>query len=240
MSVFITGSSRGIGRALALHFAALGRDVAINCSSNPAELDEVSKQVQTLGGRALPLFGDISDYNLCKNFFEQIITNFGKIDLLINNAAISHIGFFADMAESQWRRLLDVNLGGVLNCSHLAVPHMLARQKGRIINISSVWGQAGASCEAVYSMTKGGVNAFTKALAKELGGSGIMVNAIACGVIDTNMNNFLDEQEKQALIEQIPLKRLGRPAEVAQAADYLARAEYITGQIITLDGGFSS
>ena len=132
---------------------------------------------------------------------------------------------------------MDVNLGGVINCCHAALPHMLARGGGQIINISSVWGQEGASCEAVYSATKGGVNAFTRALAKELGPAGIRVNAIACGLIDTGMNDFLSEDEYAELVAQITLKRAGKTDEVAEAAEFLLGAGYVTGQVVALDGG---
>ena len=238
MVVFITGASRGIGAATALHFAALGHDVAINGGRDKQGLDDVAAQISALGARPLVLFGDIANYATVQDFFCQIISTFGKIDLLVNNAAISHVGFFADMRQEQWRRLVDVNLGGVMNCCHLAIPQMLKQGGGHIINISSIWGWVGASCEAVYSMTKGGVNAFTRALAKELGPSGIKVNAIACGLIDTGMNDFLDANEMAALVEQIPLKRQGKPEEVAQAAEFLMKSQYITGQVLTLDGGF--
>lgn len=239
MVIFITGASRGIGAAMVLHFAALGHDLVINSGRDKLALEKMAEQVLGFGGRVLPLFGDISDYSTIQGFFNKIMLKFGKIDCLINNAALSHVGFFADMKEEEWQRLLGVNLGGVLNCCHLAVPHMLKAGGGSIINISSVWGQTGASCEAVYSMTKGGVNAFTRALAKELGPSNIRVNAIACGLIDTQMNDFLSPEELMDFIGQIPLRRQGKPKEVADMAEFLLGAKYVTGQIINLDGGIN-
>ena len=232
MVVFISGASRGIGAAMALHFAALGYDVAVNGAHDAAALDDIAKKT---GG--LALFGDVADYDTVKGFFDKIIATYGQIDIIINNAGISHIGFFADMTENEWHRLINVNLGGVINCCHAALPHMLSRGKGNIVNISSIWGEAGASCEAVYSATKGGVNAFTKALAKELGSCAIRANAISCGVINTGMNSFLSKQELDELVSQIALGRVGQPHEVALVAEYLINAEYVTGQIIGLDGG---
>ena len=171
--------------------------------------------------------------------FLQIQDAFGPVDILVNNAGISHIGLFTDMTPEQWQHVLNVNLGSVLNCTHLAVPAMVHNKTGVILNISSMWGEAGASCEAVYSVSKGGINAFTKAMAKELGPSGIRVNAIACGVIDTEMNACFSEEERAELADEIALMRFGKPEEVGRFALTLASesASFLTGQIITLDGG---
>ena len=167
------------------------------------------------------------------------LTHFGHIDVLVNNAGIAHIGLLTDMQPEEWERLLSVNLTSVyLTCRHL-VPSMVARGSGHILNISSVWGNTGASCEAAYSACKGGMNALTKALGKELAPSHIPVNAIACGLIDTAMNASLSKDELDALIQSIPAGRMGQPQEVARLALMLAQApEYLTGQVITLDGGW--
>jgi len=238
MTIFVTGASRGIGRAIALCFAAAGHNVAICGGSDKAALDEAAAECRNLGADVLPLFADVADFSAVCDMMAQTASAFGKIDLLVNNAAISYIGFFADMDEIQWRRVVDVNLNGVINCARAALPIMLATGSGQIINISSVWGKAGASCEAVYSATKGGVDTLTRALAKELGPSGIRVNAVACGLIDTAMNNTLDEDEIGEILTAIPLGRLGKPNEIANAVKFLAGAEYITGEVITLDGGW--
>ena len=230
--VFITGGSKGIGRATALHLASLGHRVAI-CGSKDLE---ALKRTADEGG-FLPVFGDVADYEQAAKMFNEVLEHFGGLDVLINNAAVSHVGFFADMKPAEWQRVVDVNLGGVINCSHLAVNHMLGNNSGSIINISSIWGNTGAACEAVYSATKGGVSAFTRALAKELGVAGIKVNAIACGVVDTDMNSFLNPAEKAELINQIPLRRFAEPIEIAKVVEFLMNSEYITGQIITVDGG---
>ncbi|MCL2854887.1 MAG: SDR family NAD(P)-dependent oxidoreductase [Defluviitaleaceae bacterium] len=225
MRIFITGGSRGIGLAMANHFIGKGYKVAI-CSRHGS-----------LDG-ALSLNGDVGDYGDCKRMFDQIEAKFGGLDVLVNNAGISHVGFFADTTPDTWQSLINTNLLGVINCSHIAVQHMLSKGGGHIINISSIWGGAGASCEAVYSATKGGVDAFTKALAKEVGGACIKVNAIACGVVETEMNNFLDPEERVDLLSQIPLGRFAKPEEIALMADFLIQSGYINGQILNLDGGY--
>ena len=170
--------------------------------------------------------------------FNTITTIYGNIDILINNAGVSYLGLFTDMKPQHWDKLIDINLKSVLNCTHLAVPKMVNQKSGIIINISSIWGERGASCEAVYSATKGAVNSFTKAMAKELGLSGIRVNAIACGVIDTKMNQCFTDDEKEVLTEEIALNRFGKTEEIAKLAVFLASddSSFISGQIITSDG----
>ena len=171
--------------------------------------------------------------------FETISGTFGSIDILINNAGISRIGLLQDMSFGEWNLLISSNLSSVFHCCKLAIPGMVAAQDGRIINISSVWGVCGASCEAAYSASKGGVNALTRALAKELAPSHISVNAIACGAIDTEMNHFLHREELISLLEEIPAGRMGKAEEVADLAYHLAyKEDYLTGQIIGLDGGW--
>lgn len=238
-TVLVTGSSRGIGRAIALAFGRAGCNVVLNASKSAEQLAETKSLLEGEHIPVLAVLADVSDYESCQRLFAEIENTFGMVDILINNAGISHIGLFTDMTPADWQRVLSVNLGSALNCTHLAVPAMVRKKEGVILNISSMWGEVGASCEAVYSASKGAVNAFTKAMAKELAPSHIRVNAISCGVIDTEMNACLDAEERQSLLEEIPLLRFGQPEEVADLAVFLAsqRAAFLTGKIITLDGG---
>lgn len=242
-TVLITGSGRGIGRAAALYFAGrqdISWNIVINSGHNPAQLEESATLIRRESGAScLALSADVGDYAQCSRMFDQIRQTFGSVDVLVNNAGTAHIGLFTDMEPRQWEDLLRTNLLSVLNCCHLAVPDMVQKKSGKIINISSVWGNVGASCEAVYSASKGGINAFTKALAKELAPSHIQVNAIACGMIDTDMNRCLSEEDYQAIIDEIPACRMGTPDEVAALIYDLATGhDYLTGQVITLDGGW--
>ena len=238
-TVLVTGSSRGIGRAIALAFARAGYNIVLNASKSAKQLADVRALLEQESVPVLAVLADVSDYDACRDLFAQIEQRFGTVDVLVNNAGISHIGLFTDMSPDEWRHVLSVNLESVLHCTHLAVPAMVRKKSGVILNISSMWGEVGASCEAVYSASKGGVNAFTKAMAKELGPSQIRVNAISCGVIDTEMNACFSAEEKQALIEEIPLMRLGKAEEVGELAVFLAseRAAFLTGKILTIDGG---
>lgn len=238
-TVFVTGASRGIGKAIATLFAVEGYNVAIMCRASKKELLETAKELKVYNPNIFPLVGDLSNYATAKEAVMQIEKEFDCIDVLVNNAGISYVGLFNQMRPDQWRKVIDTNLGTVLNCTHLVLQNMIRVHRGNIINISSMWGEKGASCEAVYSATKGAINSFTKAMAKELAPSRIRVNAISCGVIDTQMNAFLSPAERMALKEEIPLGRFGTPDEVAKLALYLAEndSSYITGQIINIDGG---
>lgn len=238
-TVLVTGASRGIGKEVALKFAAEGWQVVITCLNNKEKLEAVQSQIQALGVSCLAFTGNMGDMADCKRLFQEIQNTFGSLDALINNAGVSHIGLFQDMSMEDWNRLITCDLTSVFCCCKLAVPEMLKRKQGKIINISSVWGVCGASCEVAYSAAKGGVNALTKALAKELAPSNIQVNAIACGAIDTEMNQWLEPEEKEALLEEIPAGRMGQPSEVAELAFQLANGHsYLTGQVIQLDGGW--
>ena len=238
-TVLVTGSSRGIGRAIALKYAEHGYNVVINCARSTDRLEQVKKEAEALGAACLAVQADVGIWEDCVRLFAQIQEHFGDLDILVNNAGISWIGLLQDMDVSQWNTLIASNLSSVFHCCKLAVPGMVKKQSGRIVNISSVWGVAGASCEAAYSATKGGINALTRALAKELGPSNIQVNAIACGAIDTEMNQWMEEDELIALVDEIPAGRLGKAEEVADLAYHLGYKEsYLTGQIIGLDGGW--
>jgi 3-oxoacyl-[acyl-carrier protein] reductase len=236
MRVFITGSSRGIGYGIAEAFHGAGHTVIVNGRGDAARLRAAS---EALGG-AENYLADMSDYEQARAVFDGIKRG-GPLDALINCAGSEYFGLFSEMEPREITGVLDSNLNTTLNACHLAVPDMVKRKRGVIINVSSVWGICGASCEAVYSAAKGAVNAFTKALAKELAPSGIRVNAIACGAFDTRMNERLTADERAAFTEGIPMGRFGLPEEAGRLALFIADggAEYLTGQVITLDGGMS-
>lgn len=237
---FITGASHGIGHAIARKLASEGWSLAINCySSKEKLLDFASELRENFHISCLPFIGDAGNEAFIQSAFLQIHQELGPINALINNAGISHIGLLSDMTLEEWNRVIQTNLTSVFCCCKHAIPDMVHAKSGAILNISSVWGTQGASCEAAYSASKGGMNALTKALAKELAPSHISVNAIACGVIDTRMNQCFSEEERMALCEEIPTGRFGTPEEVAEFAyTLLTSTSYLTGQIITLDGGW--
>ena len=238
-TVIITGASRGIGKACALRFAKEGYNLLINCAKNEALLKETANEASALGAKCIPYVGDISSYVNALEMFDIAKSNFGSVDILINNAGISSIGLFNEQTPDEWHNIIHTNLDSVYNCSHIAVKDMIKSHSGRIINISSVWGLYGASCEVAYSASKGAVNSMTRALAKELAPSNIQVNAIACGAIDTEMNSHLTAEEKEELAYEIPAGRFGSTDEVADTVFFLATTNnYLTGQIIQLDGGW--
>lgn len=232
----ITGASRGIGRAIADVMAADGYDLYLTCINSKEELysyaSELSKRYKV---SCTPFIGDMGSADDVEKLFDSI----PDLDVLINNAGISYVGLLSEMSVTDWQRIMSTNLDSLFYTCRLAIPLMLHKHSGKIINISSVWGNTGASMEVAYSASKGGANSFTKALAKELAPSHIQVNAIACGVIDTDMNRCFSTEELEALRQEIPCDRIGQPSEVAQMAMSLLHApDYLTGQIITLDGGW--
>lgn len=238
-NILITGSSRGIGRGIALKFASEGYRVILNSAHNKTLLSETEALCLKKGGAATSYFGNIADPLFVENMIEDIEKNFGAIDYLVNNAGISYIGLLTDMSIEEWDTIIRTNLNSVFYCCKKIIPSMVRRQSGSILNISSVWGEVGASCEVAYSATKGAINAFTKALAKELAPSNISVNAISCGVIDTAMNQCFSEEERAALKEEIPAGRFGSCKEVGELAySLLTGTSYLTGQIVRLDGGW--
>ena len=183
--------------------------------------------------------GNMGDFSFVEMVAQEMLAHFSQIDVVVNNAGISHIGLLTDMTPDDWNHIMSVNLSSCFYTAKVFVPSMVQKQTGRIINISSMWGNVGASCEVAYSASKGGMHAFTKALAKELAPSGIAVNAIACGVIDTDMNAFLTAEERAELEAEIPAGRFAKPEEVADALIHLVESPaYLTGQIISMDGGY--
>lgn len=244
-TVLITGASHGIGKAIAKAFAQSGYALYLNCRRSGDECTAYAKELsKEYHVPCKAIIGDVADYTQVVRIFEKIGkdqgTDYPDIDVLVNNAGIAHIGLIQDMTIEEWNRIINTNLTSVFSCCKLAIPNMISKKSGKIINISSVWGNVGASCEAAYSASKGGMNTFTKALAKELAPSNIQVNAIACGVIDTRMNAGFSEEDRENLKDEIPAGRFGTPEEVADMALILAMSSsYLTGQIITMDGGWT-
>ncbi|HBA62341.1 MAG TPA: 3-oxoacyl-ACP reductase [Lachnospiraceae bacterium] len=239
-TILITGASRGIGRAAAICFAEHGYHVFLNAAHSVRALSETAHQIQTLGSGSCELVpGDVGNPVEVRKIFSQIQDSRKGLDVLINNAGISYIGLLTDMTDDEWNRILSVNLSSAFYCCRSAIPYMVSRKSGKIINVSSMWGTSGASCEAAYSASKAGLHGLTKALAKELAPSGIQVNAAAFGVIDTSMNVRLDPEERAALADEIPA---GYFASAKEAAEFLYQMagmpDYMTGQIIGFDGGF--
>lgn len=239
-NILITGASRGIGAAIAYKFASEGYNIIICCRRDKDSMGAVADEIRTkYHVEVLEFVGDVGEEAFVSSMIEESIKHFGHIDVLVNNAGMAHIGLLSDMSLDEWNEIFRTNLTSVfLTCKYI-IPHMVSRKQGNIINISSVWGNVGASCEAAYSATKGGINSLTKALGKELAPSNIKVNAIACGVIDTQMNACFSEDEKEMLSEEIPAGRFGRADEVAELTYAIANTcNYLTSQVITLDGGW--
>ncbi len=240
-NVLITGATGGIGASIAYAFARNGYNVALHSNS---KIDEAQKSAETLcrefGIKAVSAKADVSKESDVKAMFETLDKTFGKIDVLVNNAGISFVSMLCDTSVDDWDRVMDINLKGAFLCSKEAIKHMVYNKWGRIINISSVWGNSGASCEVAYSASKAALLGFTKALAKELAPSGITVNAVSPGLIDTSMNAHLSKEDIKDLCDEIPVGRMGLPIEVAHTVLFLAsdEASYITAQNITVDGGW--
>jgi len=235
-TILITGASRGIGRAIAYAAAPHFDRMIITCKNSSDKLLDLGQELTSNHAiECLTYIGDMGDYA----FVESVFAGLDRIDAVVNNAGISHVGLLSDMTPDEWNHVINTNLNSVFYTSKFAIPLMLHRKEGRIINISSIWGNAGASMEVAYSASKGGVNSFTKALAKELAPSNIQVNALACGVIDTDMNRCFSDEERASIINEIPTDRMGTAEEAAQAVMMLLNAPaYLTGQIVTMDGGY--
>lgn len=235
----ITGASRGIGRAIAIELGKEGASVVINYSKDEEGAKETLEVLGELGVVAYAIKRDVSSFEGAEEIINKTLEHFGKVDIVVNNAARSTLGLFMDATREDIEGLISTNLLGAMYLTKLAIPHMLGKG-GAVLNISSMWGEVGASCEVLYSTSKGGLNLFTKALAKEMAPSNIRVNAIAPGVIDTKMNSFLSQEEREELENEIPVGRFGLPEEIGKTAVFLCSddSSYITGQILRVDGGY--
>ncbi len=238
-TVLITGASRGIGLACAEKFASEGYNVILNCvKSIDIATKKASELSEKYGIKACAIKADVASENEVRELFAKAKETVGSPDVLINNAGIAKLGLFQDMTSEEWDRLFEVNVKSVFLCCKEAIPHMLNQQSGAIVNVSSMWGEVGASCEAAYSASKAAVIGYTKALAKELAPSGIRVNCISPGLIDTDMNSALSQETKEELCQDIPLQRMGNTEEVAEWIYLVAtQGTYITGQTISVNGG---
>lgn len=235
----VTGASRGIGKGIALSLAKAGYNLILTCKQNTTDLNFVAEQAKKLGISVHTFTGDLSQPDICEKLFSYINTNNLSIDILINNAGISYVGLLQNMSYEEWSTCINTNLSSMFLTCKNSIPNMLKLGYGKIINISSVWGNCGASCEVAYSASKGGVNSFTKALAKELAPSNIQVNAIAFGLIDTEMNNHLSVEDKEALFNEIPAGKAGTIQDAGKMIlSMLSAPDYMTGQIISMDGGW--
>lgn len=239
-TALITGASRGLGKAMARLFAAEGYSLVLNYHRSEEEAKRLAEELKREGTRVLVLQADVADRLQVDGMMQAALTAFGGIDVLVNNAGVTLWGQFQDVTEEEWDRLFAVNVKGVFHCCRAVLPAMLRAKSGKIINISSVWGMTGASCEAAYSASKAAVIGLTRALAKELGPSGIQVNCVAPGVIEAGMSKSFPEPVLCQLREETPLGMLGTPADVAGAVLFLAsdRARFITGQVLSPNGGF--
>ncbi|MGP1618327.1 elongation factor P 5-aminopentanone reductase [Peptostreptococcus stomatis] len=238
--VLVTGGSRGIGRQVAIQLAKEGYRLLINYNKSQKEAQETCRFLREEGYQVEIFKADVSKQDQVKAMFDFCMDRFGSIDVLVNNSGISYEGLITDMDEEDWDRIIDTNLKSVFLCSKEALKHMISNHSGKIINISSMWGQVGASCEVAYSASKAGMIGFTKALAKEVGPSGINVNALAPGVIMTDMMKDFDQSDIDYLKDETPLMRLGQPEDIANLVSFLVsdKADFITGQVLASNGGF--
>ena len=236
--ILITGASRGIGRALAYGLARDESNIVIaNYNKSEDKANELKKELTLLGKNIEIYKADVSKRNEVEEMVSFVLNKYGKIDVLINNAGISFVKMFIDVSDEDWNYVINTNLYSVFVTSQEVAKNMISRKSGVIINVSSIFGVIGASCESIYSVTKAGIDAMTKSLAKEFSYSNIRVNSIAPGLIDTEMNNDLSEDDIKALEEEIPLGRMGRPEELVSTVKMLIENTYITGQVLNVDGG---
>lgn len=239
-TVLITGASRGIGKACAIHFAEQGYDVGVNYLNNKEKAEEIIARIQSLGRRACALQADVADKEQVSAMIDKCTKELGHIDVIVNNAGIAQQKLFTDITPDEWRRMFAVNLDGIYNVLHAALPQMINRKSGSVVNVSSMWGICGASCEVHYSASKAAIIGLTKALAAELAPSNIRVNCVAPGLIDTEMNANLTEEDLRGVIEETPLGKIGKAEDIAKAIFFLADEEFssfTTGQVLSPNGG---
>ena len=236
--IIITGASRGIGRETAKILALKGNKVIANYNKSEEKALELQKELKKENIEIDIFKADVSKRNECKKLVDFAINKYKKIDVLVNNAGISVYGTFTDLKDEEWNELIGVNLYSVFAMTQETVKHMIHEKNGCIINISSIWGMVGASCEVGYSITKAGVDGLTKALAKELGPSNIRVNSVAPGAIDTDMNSDLTEEERLELEKETPLRKIGKPIDISKTIEWLIEDDFTTGQVISPNGGW--
>lgn len=237
--IIVTGASKGIGREIAKELAIKGNIVIANYNKSENKIIELKKELEEKDIKIDTYKADVSKREEAKKLVQFAIEKYGKIDVLINNAGISQIKEFTQITDNDWNNMINTNLNSVFYMSQETCKNMIHNKKGCIINISSIWGITGASCEVHYSVSKAGVDALTKALAKELGPSNIRVNSVAPGIINTEMNSHLSEKEIEKLKEEIPLEKIGRTQDIEKCIEWLIEDEYTTGQVISINGGWN-
>lgn len=237
--IIVTGASKGIGKEISKELAKKGNTIIANYNKSEKEIKELQQELEKQNIKIDIYKADVSKREEAENLVKYTIQKYGKIDVLINNAGISQIKEFTQITDKDWNNMINTNLNSVFYMSQEACHNMIHNKKGCIINISSIWGITGASCEVHYSVSKAGVDALTKALAKELGPSNIRVNSIAPGIINTEMNAHLSEEEKQNIEEEIPLEKIGKAIDIERCVEWLIKDEYTTGQVISINGGWN-
>ena len=237
--IIVTGASKGIGKEISKELAKKGNTIIANYNKSEKEIKEIQQELEKQNIKIHIYKADVSKREEATNLVKYTIQKYGKIDVLINNAGISQIKEFTQITDEDWNNMINTNLNSVFYMSQEACHNMIHNKKGCIINISSIWGITGASCEVHYSVSKAGVDALTKALAKELGPSNIRVNSIAPGIINTEMNAHLSEEEKQNIEEEIPLEKIGKSIDIERCVEWLIKDEYTTGQVISINGGWN-
>lgn len=234
MVILVTGASRGIGREIAQNLAQKGNKVIANYNQS----EEAARSLKDQNENIDIYKADVSKREEVRNMVQYIFEKYGKIDVLINNAGISENKLFTEVTDEDWKHIINTNLYSAFCVTQEVVPNMIRQQKGCIINISSVWGMVGASCETIYSITKAGIDGMTKSLAKELGPSNIRVNSIAPGIIETDMNKNLSKEDISNIKEEIPLEKIGKTVDISRCVDWLIEDDYTTGQVISINGGW--